>query len=372
MADLDTLNQADIGDFEKLMAFTTVMTQSVISFFMAGNLPVGQQFFLGGIYEAVKFSASAFIFGILFSTIRTHPQARLRDYPRFMRNRWHVLFVPSILWTAVYLLILPQVQQHHYHDWRQFCWQFINGNAAPHLWYNVMMLQFIILMPFFWWLARVVQNHPRRGISAFLLALIFELGWHWLYEYQVFHGPEAKNWYLIDRCFLSFLIFGVAGTLLCKFYKQLLPFLMRHWLTQIVCWLVLFYFVTINFFGYGVPVKLTNAPYYLPSMIFYNLSTIGLIVTLASYMQKFRNQWLPFIHWVALYAHRSYLGHVFWLYWCWQGINHFIPHLFLAVKFPLLVILTITLSFTFSYCAHLTWTRIKRVLNIRHLVNGIE
>lgn len=265
MADLDTLNQADIGDFEKVMAVTTVMIQSVISFLMMDSLPVGQQFFLGGIYEVVKFSASAFIFGILFSTIRTHPQATLRDYPRFMWNRWHVLFVPSILWTTVYLLVLPQVQQHHhYHDWRQFCWQFINGNAAPHLWYNVMMLQFIILMPFFWWLARVVQSHPHSGGIVFLLALIFELGWHWLYEYQVFHGPEAEHWYLIDRFFLSFLIFGIAGTLLCKFYNQLLPFLMRHWLTQVVCWLLLFYFVTINFFSYGVPVKLTNAPYYLP------------------------------------------------------------------------------------------------------------
>ncbi|WHO85533.1 hypothetical protein [Limosilactobacillus oris] len=141
MVELNSLNRADIGDFEKLMAVTTVMTQSVITFLLPATHAIGQQFFLGGIYELIKFSAPAFIFGIVYSTVRTHPDAHLRDYPRFMLNRWHLLFVPSILWTTVYLLVLPQLQQHrHYYNWTSFAWQFINGNAAPHLWYNVMML----------------------------------------------------------------------------------------------------------------------------------------------------------------------------------------------------------------------------------------
>ncbi len=144
LTEKNALNQADTGDLEKLLAVTTVMTQSVIAMLMQTNLPVGQQFFLGGIYETIKFSASAFIFGILFSVMRTHPNANWRDYPGFMVNRWHVLFIPSIIWTLVYLLVTPQLQQHlHYHNWQGFCWQFINGNAAPHLWYNVMMLQFV-------------------------------------------------------------------------------------------------------------------------------------------------------------------------------------------------------------------------------------
>lgn len=132
MQQLGANSQADIGDFVKLFAVTTVMIQSIISFLMQTALPTGQQFLLGGIYEVVKFSASAFIFGILFSSTRTHPQARLCDYPRFMINRWHILFIPSILWTTVYLVFLPQLQQHgHYHDLISFVWQFISGNAAP-------------------------------------------------------------------------------------------------------------------------------------------------------------------------------------------------------------------------------------------------
>lgn len=176
MQNLGSTSSADIGDFEKLFAVTTVMIQSVISFLMNDHLPVGQQFFLGGIYEVVKFSASAFIFGILFSTVRTHPQARLKDYPRFMVNRWHILFIPSIMWTTIYLLLLPQLQQHHhYHSIGTFCWQFINGNAAPHLWYNVMMLQFIILMPFFWALARWCHRRRQRGLVTVWIKLALAL-----------------------------------------------------------------------------------------------------------------------------------------------------------------------------------------------------
>ena len=371
MVELNSLNRADIGDFEKLMAVTTVMTQSVITFLLPTTHAIGQQFFLGGIYELIKFSAPAFIFGIVYSTVRTHPDAHLRDYPHFMLNRWHLLFVPSILWTTVYLLVLPQLQQHqHYHNWASFAWQFINGNAAPHLWYNVMMLQFIIIMPLFWWLARLVRHRPARGCLLFSLALLFEIRWHLLYERVVFHGYQAQHWYLLDRVFPSFIIFAVGGVLTHVFATKLRPFMARHWLAQLVLWLFFLYIVTADFFRYGYPVRLTNAPYYLPSMIFYNLSTIGLIATLLGHLQKFRNQWLPFIHWFALYAHRAFLGHIFWLYWLWQASRRFLPWLPLELTLPLLVILTVICSFAFAYGAHRTWSGIKRACGHRQIKNG--
>ena len=365
MQQSNNLAGADIGDFEKMMAVFAVIIQSVISFVMNSNPPIGQRFFFGGIYETVKFSAPAFIFGILYSTTRTHPQASILEYPQFIHNRWHILFVPTIWWTFIYLLFLPQLQQHyHYHNWQGFCWQFINGNAAPHLWYNTMMLQFIILMPLFWWLARLVAHHPYRAISIFCGTLLLEDVWFYSYDLQIFHDPLKEQFYFFDRLFVSFLIYAIAGTLLWKFRSHLAPFLMRHWLMQVILWLILFYIVTINFFSYGLPVKLTNAPYYLPSMIFYNLATISLIATLLLNFQKKHNQWLPLIHWVALYAYRAYLSHVFWLYWCWQLLNHLRLHLSLAIIFPSLVFLTIILSFLSAYGLHLLWTIIKNQINL--------
>ncbi|MBU9696159.1 hypothetical protein KSL82_09745 [Limosilactobacillus portuensis] len=369
MQQLGANSQADIGDFVKLFAVTTVMIQSIISFLMQTALPTGQQFLLGGIYEVVKFSASAFIFGILFSSTRTHPQARLCDYPRFMINRWHILFIPSILWTTVYLVFLPQLQQHgHYHDLISFVWQFISGNAAPHLWYNVMMLQFIILMPIFWSLARWCTGQPHRGILIFSLTLAFELTWHWIYKLEIFHGPQAQQWYLFDRIFPSFIIFAVSGTLLWVFHESLCLFVMNHWGLLVTIWCLLLYYVTFNFFNCGTPVRLDNAPYYLPSMIFYNLASISLIATIALYMQKFHSQWLPLVHWVALYAHRAYLSHVFWLYWNWKLLAHWtIP---LMIKFPLLILMTVLLAFISAYGFHWLWSTIKYNFHFRHLING--
>ena len=370
MDHLGVNGRADVGDFAKMFAVTTVMIQSVISFLMGSQPAIGQQFFLGGFYELAKFSAPAFIFGILFSTIRTHPAASWHDYPGFMHNRWHVLFVPSILWTAIYLLAMPQLQQHdHYHNWAGFAWQFVNGNAAPHLWYNVMMLQFIIIMPLFWTLARWIDHRLKRGLVSFAIALIFELCWHLVYALQVFHGPEVHRWYMLDRVFPSFLVFAVAGTVLWQCYLPLTRLLKRHWLSQIFLWLALFYYVTLSFFNYGTPVQLTNAPYYLPSMIFYNLATIGLIATFALYMQKYRNQWLPLVHWIALYAHRAYLSHVFWLYWCWRLLTPL--HWPLMLTFPLLIMLTVGLAFLSAFSFHLVWVKCKDLLGInRHLNNG--
>lgn len=359
---------ADIGDFEKMFAVITVMIQSVITFLLSQPLSIGQQFFFGGIYEVVKFSASAFIFGILFSTVRTHPESHLRDYPRFMINRWHVLFVPTILWTLTYLLIVPQLQQHlHYHNWSSFLWQFINGNAAPHLWYNTMMLQFIILMPCFWALAHWIDHQAQRALVVVIITTLFELGWQNLYRIQVFHGPHAHSWYLIDRFFPSFLIFAVAGTILWQFHQSITTFLMKHWVWQVLVWCLLLYYVTFNFFSFGLPVKVSNAPYYLPSMIFYNLSTIGLIVTFAAYIQKYSNQWLPFVHWVALYAYRSYLSHVFWLYWWWRLIQPW--HLSVVILFPLLILLTVGTSFLSARLFHEIWRRCKQLFHWHPLIN---
>lgn len=353
------------------MAVFAVITQSVISFFMNTKLALGQQFFLGGIYEAVKYSAPAFIFGILFSTTRTHPHATLRNYPSFMLNRWHILFIPTIWWTLIYLIFLPQLQQHlHYHSCLTFCWQFISGNAAPHLWYNTMMLQFIILMPFFWWLARLVANHPFCGIIIFCCTLLIELGWYYGYKLQVFHGPHRDNWYLVDRFFLSFLIYAIAGVLLWQFHSKVLPFLAGHWLAQIISWLAFFYFIVINFFNYGAPVRLANAPYYLPSMIFYNLSTISLISTEMTFLQKRRNQWLPFIHWIALYAYRAYLSHVFWLYWSWKVYTRLPFTCSLTIAFPLLTLITIFLSFLSAYGLHFIWINLKELTNANKIING--
>lgn len=104
-----------------------------------------------------------------------------------MQSNWSNLFVPTIWWMLIYLLGMPWLQQvNYFHNFASLCWQFINGNAAPHLWYNTMMLQFIILMPLFWWLSRYVDHDLKRGIWIAVLTFILYFAWLYFYDYYVF------------------------------------------------------------------------------------------------------------------------------------------------------------------------------------------
>lgn len=354
------LYPADVGDYAKTFAVLAVMLQSVLTVVMHEATKGSQEFLFGGIYELVKYAAPMFIFGIMYSTIRTNPGATMMNYPLYMRNRWHMLFIPSIWWTFAYLLLTPQLQRGRpYTNLGTFCWQFINGNAAQHLWYNVMMLQFIIITPLFWWIARWVNNNSKRGWLTLALAIIFQFCWHLMYEFQVFHGTHDHDWYLLDRVFPSFFAFAIFGTLLWCFHRQLFPLLSKFWWLILICWGLLYVFVTHNFFAFGLPVKFTNAPYYLPSMLFYNLTAILAVAAFHLHHIHSRSYWLARCHHIADYAHRAYLSHVFWLYWIWQlgkGIwSVFNPLLLLVVIY----LLTVTCSFASAYGFYKLWFKLK-------------
>ncbi len=188
---MDERTGADVGDFLKTIACTAVMLQSVLEVFIQHSLSRGQQVGLGVAYNLIKFTAPAFIVGILFTLIRNKKGRTLKDYQIHLKNSWAVFFLPTIIWTLAYLLIIPQVQlEKHYVDLKSFLWQFINGNAASHLWYNSMMLQFIVLIPIFWWIVNWVGNSAKRAwlLSASFTVLFF--AWILFYDIEVFHGPH--------------------------------------------------------------------------------------------------------------------------------------------------------------------------------------
>ena len=58
---------ADIGDYLKVFACTAVMSQPIMSMMMSINQPTHVQDIFGIFYNLVKYTAPAFIFGILYS-----------------------------------------------------------------------------------------------------------------------------------------------------------------------------------------------------------------------------------------------------------------------------------------------------------------
>ena len=356
---------ADIGDYLKVFACTAVMSQPIMSLII--NLPQSQQTQVGfGIlYNLVKYTAPSFIFGILYTTIRTSDLNGHFSYFKHLQKNWSNLFVPTIWWTLIYLLGMPWLQQgNKFNSFGTFCWQFINGNAAPHLWYNTMMLQFIILMPFFWLISRYVRNNIKRGFAVAIVTLILYLSWLAFYDYYVFHGVHQNDWYLLDRVFISFFIYAVFGGLAWQFRSYFNEFITKFWWLIVVIFILCFIWTNYELSQFGYPLNFYNAPYYKPSMTFYCLAVICLIAAFCLYQVRKRQiNSLKIFHFLAIYAYRAYLANVFWNQLIWHGLNmqyHAKFHPFLTLFGCWL--LTWILSFSSAYLLHMWWTKVKKMI----------
>lgn len=260
---------------------------------------------------------------------------------------------------------MPWLQQvNKFNSISSFCWQFINGNAAPHLWYNTMMLQFIILMPLFWAIDRYVKNSPKRGITVAVITLIAYLAWLAFYDYYVFHGIHQSDWYLLDRVFISFFIYAVFGVLAWQFRDNVNQFLFKFWWLIGIIFIACFIWTNYELSQFGYPINFYNATYYKPSMTFYCLAVIGLISTFCLYqIRKRRINSLKTFHFLATYAYRAYLANVFWNQLIWRGLNmgyhaKFHPFLTLFICWGL----TWILSFSSAYLLHVWWQKAKGII----------
>lgn len=349
---------ADIGDYLKVFACTAVMMQPTISLVLATKPDHQTQFTLGIIYNLVKYTAPAFIFGILYSTTRTHEGAGVRQYPAYMKGAFQSLFVPSFWWTLVYLIVMPWVQQvAAYHNAGSFIWNFVNGNAAPHLWYNTMMLQFIILMPLFWALARLVEQQPQRGMIVAILTIIGYALWLDFYTLMANHG----DWYLLDRFFVSFSIYGVLGVLAVKFADQVNHWLLKFWWLSLTVLGLAFLWTNYELDQAGFPLNLSKADYYKPSMTLYSLAVIACVAALCLYNTKrHHDRMLKAMHYLAAFAYKAYLSNIFWLQIVWHLSNrgnlhtaHPLGTLFLCWA------VTWVLSFMSAVGLNQLWSRFK-------------
>lgn len=354
---------ADIGDYLKVFACTAVMSQPIMTMIIGLKQPTNVQDVFGVLYNLVKYTAPAFIFGILYTTIRQHDLAGTFSYAKHMRVNWSSLFVPTIWWTLIYLLGMPWVQQvSHYQNFGSFFWQFINGNAAPHLWYNTMMLQFIILMPLFWAISRYVGKNVKRGLWIAIITFILYFAWLWFYDTYVFHGIHQQDWYLLDRVFVSFFIYGVFGVLAWQLCDEVNQLLTKFWWLIAIIFIGCFIWTNIELHQFGHPINFYNAPYYKPSMTLYCLAVIALVAVLCLHqVRKNSEQSLKVFHFLSTYAYRAYLSNVFWTQLIWLGLNikfHATYHPFLTLFGTWL--LTWILSFSSAYLLHVWWTYAKR------------
>jgi hypothetical protein len=355
--------RADLGDYMKLCACTAVMLQTILGLALTTHPSSGVQTGIGIVYNFVKFTAPAFIFGILYTTTRTTIDTDL-TYPNYMKKQWHALFVPTIWWTAVYLFLMPWVQQvNQYHDIGSFLWHFVNGNAAPHLWYNTMMLQFIILMPLFWLIGRWCGANIRHGIIAACGAILVTALWLWFYDVNIFHGPHMTDWYLFDRFFLSFFIYGVFGVLAWQYRHFFNAIIQKWWWLIAIVFVGTFVWTNRELLAFGLPVSLGNAPYYKPSMTVYDLSIIGLIAALGLFQLRHKMHFTYTVHTFANFAYKAYLSNVFWAQILWHIGGQQLMSAHPVIGIVGIYLCTWVLAFASAFGLHWFWQNIQvRVL----------
>lgn len=151
-----------------------------------------------------------------------------------------------------------------------------------------------------------------------ITTIVIFAGWLVLYDIQVFHGPHEQDWYLLDRLFISFIIYGVFGVLAWMFRDQFEKLIQKNHLIIAVVFIGSFVWTNQELLSFGYPLSLSNAPYYKPSMTIYSLAIIGLIAFLALKHINNNSTALPIFHFLATYAYRAYLSNVFWLQIIWR------------------------------------------------------
>lgn len=358
-------NRPDWGDFLKTSAVICVMLQTVLSFLMKTAPSNNAQSIIADIYAGAKFTAPAFISGILYTTVRILPQNNLQSYHRYMADQWHALYLPTILWTIAYLIVYPQLQQRNpYHSLGGFLVKIINGNAAPHLWYSTMMLQFIALMPIFWALSHWMGASASRGYVALLSTLIFEAGWFGFYDKLIYHGPAASSLYWFDRIFPSFLIYAVLGVSMWVYHKSCSRFIPRLLPIIIIFWLCLWNFCGRRLQQSGTTIHFSNLPYYHPLVMIYNLLGVLMICGFGELFIRSHSVIAKAAHWIAVYAFRAFLSHAFWLETIWLILGKRVFHMRVSLLIIILYLGTIILSFLSAYLFHV----LRLLITKRHLL----
>lgn len=362
---------ADIGDYLKVIANGVVMLQPIIGLTTKFSLTLQQEQVLASLYNLVKFTSPAFIFGIVFTVIRKSSNQKRLNLPEYSKTQWANNFFPTAIWTLIYLLVMPNLQmREHYHNLTSFIWQFFSGNAAPHLWYSVMMLQFLIIMPVIKAVTTYVgYNYKRLWWSVIIIGIIY-FSWLYFYDIFVFNGPQANNWYLLDRIFISFLIFGFYGGLAWDFHKELQNILFNYWWVVLAIYLITYFWTRNQFFSYRHLTNLTYDTYYRPSMAIYALAVIFLIYLICIAQKVYKmHKCLKTIHFLAFYAYRAFLANVFWdrILWNYCGLANFTQH-YLYLGLVCTWVLTWACSYLSVYIAHQIWIKVL-IKNIPSLYN---
>lgn len=180
------------------------------------------------------FAVPCFMFLSMMMISYTH-EGKPFSAARFYKGRALRIVLPYLLWSALYLLLGVTINAYSMEDLcnaSNWIYWLSYGKAYDHLYFMAIMIQFYILAPMMYALARRVKDSPWMSLGiAFLPQLaIYWLNRLYIYEhYKMLTSSAAWYWYI---AFLG-LYFGFD-------YPQKRAWIARHIRAILACNLITF------------------------------------------------------------------------------------------------------------------------------------
>ncbi|MGL4522148.1 MAG: acyltransferase family protein [Bacilli bacterium] len=293
----------------RAFAFLAVVLQSALS--ISNNLAhaqVADTIIIGMLYDSAKFSAPVFIFLTGYGIITNG--TRLHEYAHYLTHKGKEILIPYLFWSLIYFILLGA-------GVREFGWKLIAGEAAPHMWYVVMVFQFHLLAPLFLFLFRLSEQYVTTrmrlaGVMAFVAGLYSWL--LWMSSTYIYDGrplTSIENALYIDRTFFAYAFYFVLGGVLAKSMRSFRTFAMRMIPLNSFLFFCMYFYVNYQLFNANDinELNLKVSTYLKPSMFLYVVSLLLLLYTLSMLIANTRTWFGVVLYWISEYTYTAYLSH---------------------------------------------------------------
>ena len=156
----------------------------------------------------------------------------LTSYPKYYLSRFLRIVVPYIFWACLYYAWLCIKGGYSFSGYELF-YGVIKGNIWAHLYFVVVLIQFIILTPFWIYL----YNRGNAAIHIAFALIITIISSLYLPSILTSVFPSIPDIDL-SNCFLSYQIYWTAGCLIGKYYKEFTSYLKHNVLTIVICFVL--------------------------------------------------------------------------------------------------------------------------------------
>lgn len=143
----------------------------------------------------------------------------VREYGRYLRSRFLKIYLPYLLWNVIYYLVFLRIGYvgGSVRELLKYIWV---GNLSSPFYYVVIVMQFYLLQPLWFWLVKKVPWHMAAlcAVVATLLSL----------QGNSILGLFGLSFGYLDRVFPSYLIFWVLGLYAGEYYERVIQSIIKN------------------------------------------------------------------------------------------------------------------------------------------------